>query len=96
MTSWIEDTTEGVILRILVQPRASKSDVVGLHDDRLKIRLKAPPVDGAANKELIAFLSKKLRYKKQDVVLTNGLASRRKTILVKGAPASSIQHTLCP
>ena len=50
----------GVEISVRAQPRASRSEVVGLHGDQLKIRITAPPVEGAANTELIKLLAKLL------------------------------------
>ena len=52
----VQDTKDGAILTIQVQPKASKSECAGLHGDALKIRVAAPPVDGKANGALLAFL----------------------------------------
>ncbi|MDU5840251.1 MAG: DUF167 family protein [Haemophilus parainfluenzae] len=56
--SAIEQTPEGLRLKIILQPKASKDQIVGLHDDELKITISAPPVDGQANTHLLKFLSK--------------------------------------
>lgn len=75
---------EGTIIRALVVPRASKSEVVGWFDGALKIRIAAPPVDGAANKELKETLAKLLGVSKSSVSITGGRNTKRKTILIKG------------
>lgn len=82
--AWIEARKDGLSIRVLVQPRASRSESAGIQDGRLKIRLKAPPVKGAANKELIAFLAKALGVSKGSVTVTSGQSSRRKTVSVEG------------
>jgi uncharacterized protein (TIGR00251 family) len=56
-----------VTIDVRVIPRASRSEVVGLHDGALKVRLAAPPVDGAANAELIKLLAKKFGVAKSEV-----------------------------
>ncbi len=68
-----------LILSLYVQPGASKTEVCGVHDDRIKIRLKAPPVDGKANQALCAFLAEEFDVKKSQVVLKSGETSRLKT-----------------
>jgi hypothetical protein len=55
-----------------------------MHGDAIKIRVAAPPVGGAANAELIAFVSKTLGVPKSDVSIVSGTTGRRKTIVVKG------------
>lgn len=82
--SWCRAAEGGVELLVLVQPRASRTKVVGEHDGRLKIALAAPPVDGEANAALIEFVSDALDVRKADVQLVDGATSRRKRLLVQG------------
>ena len=72
-----------LILHVLIQPRASKDEIVGLHGDRLKIRLKAPPVDGEANKYLIRYLSYIFQLPKKNICVIKGLTSRQKTVSIQ-------------
>lgn len=72
------------LLRLYVQPRASRNALVGLHGDALKICLTSPPVDGKANKAALAFLAKSLQLPKAALVLASGHQSRNKTILIVG------------
>jgi uncharacterized protein (TIGR00251 family) len=82
---WLRPVGGGVVeLDILVQPRASRSRVVGLHDGRLKVQLAAPPVEGAANHALGGLISERLEVARSQVVLVRGQTSRRKTLLVRG------------
>lgn len=74
-----------VELSVLVQPRASRTKVVGEHDGRIKIALAAPPVDGEANAALIEFLADLFDVRKADVTLLDGDTSRRKRLSVRGA-----------
>ena len=78
----ITPTSGGVLLRLQVQPRASRTEVVGLHGDAIKVRLAAPPVDGAANDELIRFLAKALDIPRGAVRLVSGASGRRKQMQV--------------
>ncbi len=71
-------------ISFLVQPRASKTEVVGWHGGAIKIRIKAPPVDGAANKELIRYLSKTLGIPKSSISIATGQSSRRKQVRFEG------------
>lgn len=88
MSPWLKAVEGGSELLVLVQPRASRTKVVGEHDGRLKIALAAPPVDGAANAALIEFLSDELGVRKSDVSLLDGDTGRRKRLAVRGmAPA---------
>jgi uncharacterized protein (TIGR00251 family) len=67
-----------LVLDVHVQPRASKDELVGYHGDRLKIRIKAPPVDGKANQYLIGFLAEVFKVSKRDILLMSGESSREK------------------
>lgn len=84
---WLKPVPGGVELAVLVQPRASRTRVVGEHDGLLKIQLAAPPVDGEANAALLEFLAKKLGVSRRQVTLTSGDASRRKRVTVAGVAA---------
>lgn len=82
--SWFRAVPDGVELLVLVQPRASRTKVVGEHDGRLKIALAAPPVDGEANAALTAFIAQTLGVRKNQVTLLDGETSRRKRVRVDG------------
>ncbi|MBM4780018.1 MAG: YggU family protein [Archangiaceae bacterium] len=88
--SWAKAVAGGVELSVLVQPRASRTKVVGEHDGRLKIALSAPPVDGEANAALIEFLSDELGTKKAAVELIEGDTSRRKRVRVTGVELDAV------
>ncbi|MDP1920801.1 MAG: DUF167 domain-containing protein [Myxococcales bacterium] len=94
--SWLKAIDGGVELLVLVQPRASRTKVVGEHDGRLKIALSAPPVDGEANAALIEFLSDALDVKKASVALVEGDTSRRKRLRVVGVTAETARASLEP
>lgn len=91
---WVRDSAGAVVLEILVQPRASRTRVVGEHDGRLKIQLAAPPVDGEANAALVEFLAGALHVRRSDVVIERGDAGRRKTVRVAGTTAASARGLL--
>ena len=76
------------ILLLHVQPRASRTEIVGRHGDAIKIRLAAPPVDGAANEELVRFLAERLGLRRAQVRLTAGAAARRKRFEIAGLSAA--------
>jgi uncharacterized protein (TIGR00251 family) len=73
-----------LIFNVCVVPRASKSEIVGDLDGALKIRIASPPVDGAANAELIKVLSKKLNVAKNAVEIVGGQTSKQKQIRISG------------
>lgn len=85
-------TARGTSLRfrVHVQPRASRSEIVGLHGDALRIRLAAPPVDGAANEALVAFLADALGIPRSAVRIVSGATSRGKIVEVDGVHVENI------
>ena len=84
-------TREGrIIFNVKVVPRASRSELVGEQDGTLRVRIAAPPVDGAANEELIRLLAKILKVKPGSVTIVSGQASRVKKIAVKGVTAKEL------
>jgi len=91
---WVREAPGGVILEILVQPRASRTRVIGEHDGRLKIQLAAPPVDGEANAALVAFLAHALGARRSDVTIERGDTGRRKTVRVAGLTAVAVRAAL--
>ena len=80
--SWYQKTSGGVAIHVHAQPGAKRTEVVGLHGDRVKVRLASPPVEGKANVCLIEFLADRLKVKRSQVTITSGLSSRRKTVQV--------------
>ncbi|MDP2270524.1 MAG: DUF167 domain-containing protein [Archangium sp.] len=94
MTVWLKEVPGGCELVVLVQPRASRTRVVGEHAGRLKIALAAPPVDGEANAALIEFLSDALNVRKSDVSLIEGETSRRKRLAVRGVAPAQVMAIL--
>ena len=81
------------VLSVSVQPHARRTEVVGLHDGALRIKLAAPPVDGQANAALTAWLAQELGLAKRAVRLRRGAASRHKQLEVD-APAATLQAWL--
>lgn len=81
-----------VVFRVRVVPRASKSEIVGELDGALKVRIASPPVDGAANAELIRLLSKVFDVSRSAVEITAGQASKTKQIKISNlAPGKFLQ-----
>jgi hypothetical protein len=75
-------TCQGYLLKLHVVPGAKKTVVAGLHGDRLKVKVAAPPEKGRANEELLKFLARSLKVPRQAVHLTSGVASRAKVVAV--------------
>ena len=80
----ITKTAAGAAFRVRVQPGASKNEIVGVHEDALRVRVSAAPVQGKANRALVQFLAKQLRLKRSQVEIIRGHTSRIKTIHVIG------------
>jgi hypothetical protein len=74
-----------------VQPRASRSEVVGTHGAALKVRLLAPPVDGAANDALVALLAERLGVPRRAVRIVAGMSSRAKTVEIDGTTEAAVR-----
>jgi uncharacterized protein len=89
----ITELKGSVRLNVHVQPRASRTEIAGVHGTALKVRLHAPPVDGAANDELIDFLSKRLNVPKKSISILAGQSSRAKIIEIAGVSPASV-HAL--
>ena len=90
----VQDTKAGAVLTVHIQPKASTTECVGLHGDAIKIRIAAPPVDGAANGELIRFLARQLSTPLASVQIQSGASGRNKRVLVKGATAQLVRTRL--
>ncbi len=80
----------GVTLAVRVTPRARKNEIVGVAGDALKLKLAAPPVEGAANASLCAFLAEKLGVRKSAVTLIAGQTSRQKVVRVEGVTPDEV------
>ena len=88
---WLTDTPDGAVLNLRIVPRAAKNAIQGEHGDDLKIRLCAPPVDGAANAALVEFLAGAFSLPRARVQLLSGQTSRNKRVLLAGLPASRVR-----
>jgi hypothetical protein len=79
---------------VYCQPGARQTQCVGLHDGKPKIQLKAPPVDGAANQALIAFLSDVLDVPKSAITIELGASGRTKRVAVAGVDDAELSRRL--
>ena len=94
----ITETSEGVTLRLHLQPRASKTEICGIQGDELKVRVTSPPVDDAANKLCIEFFAKMFKLPKSAVSIISGQKSRHKRLHISGADlktTSDLITTFC-
>lgn len=83
-----------VTLSVRIQPRASKNEIVPMENGGLKIRLTAPPVDGAANEALVKFLSDTLSITKSQIEIVSGHSSRNKIIRIEGLTKNETERLL--
>ena len=84
----------GVTLTVRIQPRASKNEAVRLENGGLKIRLTAPPVDGAANEALVKFLADRFSVAKSQVEIVSGHTSRDTIVRVNGVSGEGAESLL--
>ena len=87
-------TGSGVFLDVRVIPRAAKSQITGRRGDALVIRLSAPPVDGAANAELIELFAQALGIPKRNIEIVAGHRSRTKRVRITGVTSADLEK-LC-
>lgn len=73
-----------VLIRLHVQPKASKTRIAGIHDGCLKLAIAAPPVDGKANQEVVKFFAVLLEISSRDITLKSGAQGRRKLLVIDG------------
>ena len=86
------DGNRGVRFAVRIVPRAASSDIVGEHDGALKIRIAAPPVEGAANRELIRFLAKSFKVTQRDVEIISGAGAKTKIVRIKNMSPAEIDR----
>ena len=85
---FIQKHSRGILFKVFLQPRSSKNMIVGLHGDSLKLKVTAPPVDGAANKMCVKFLAECLSVSPSSLEIISGHGSRAKKILLKSEQTS--------
>ncbi|MDZ4200175.1 MAG: DUF167 domain-containing protein [Kiritimatiellia bacterium] len=90
----IMDVEGGCLLTARIVPRASRSEVVGLEAEFVRIRLQAPPVEGKANRALVDFLSDRLQLPRRAVQLISGEKSRMKRVQIAGLSAQETRARL--
>ena len=90
----IRSIDSGVLIDVRVIPRARRSELGGTRGEALLVRLKAPPVDGAANAELIEVMASKLQVAKNAVAIVIGETSRQKRVKVVGLDIATAEARL--
>ena len=87
---WLRALPDGVLLRVHVGPGAKRPGVVGPQGDALRVRVRARPVEGAANRELLALLAGLLGVRPSALSIEDGARGRRKHVLVRGLTAADV------
>ena len=90
----LRETEEGVVLKISVQPKASRQELSGFREGALRLRLTAPPVEGAANEACRAFLAELFQISKSRIQIIRGHQSRQKWIQIQGMTSKTILQRL--
>lgn len=90
----VETRPGSVRFPVRVQPRASRTEVAGTQQGALKVRLQAPPVDGAANEALVEFLADSLGVPRRLVRIVSGASSRTKVVEVTGVDAGAVSRLI--
>lgn len=92
----VRDHPDGATVRVRVVPRARRSALAGRHGDALKLKVAAPPVDGAANDEVRRFLADLSDVRPAEVEIISGERVRDKVVLVRGVAPDQLRTALAP
>ena len=92
----IHSARDGVVIDVRVIPRSQRPGIGGTRGDAVLVRLQSPPVDGAANAELIEVLSDALDVRRQMVTIVAGMASRQKRVHISGVDVATVRARLVP
>ena len=84
---WLQETNDGVVLTVKAVPRAARSEIAGIDDEWLRVRIKAPPVDGKANEALVKFFAEFFTVPKGSVGIISGDTARLKRVKINGMTA---------
>ena len=80
----VKETKKGILLHVLVVPGSAKCGIAGIHDDALRIKITARPIEGLANLECVRFLSHVLGIKKHQITIVSGHKTKKKTVAIEG------------
>ncbi|EGR3222225.1 DUF167 family protein YggU [Vibrio parahaemolyticus] len=83
MSAAVWQDGEDIVLKLYIQPKASRDKIVGLHGEELKIAITAPPVDGKANAHLIKYLAKQFKVAKGLITIEKGELGRHKQVRIQ-------------
>ncbi|MDD2454977.1 MAG: DUF167 domain-containing protein [Kiritimatiellae bacterium] len=91
---WLIEAKDGCVITVKVTPRAAKSEILGAESEWLRVRVKAPPVDGKANTALIALFADVLGLHKRSVSVVAGQTARLKRVRVDGVTADEVSKIM--
>ncbi|NOQ85490.1 MAG: YggU family protein [Deltaproteobacteria bacterium] len=91
---WIIEEDGAVIMNVLLQPRASKNELVGIHGDCLKIKVTSPPVENKANKKLCEYLSGLIGISKSKIEVVKGEKMRIKKVKISDSTLAEVRKKL--
>jgi len=91
---WLKEHEGGVVVEVLLQPRASRNELAGEQGGRLKIKVTSPPVEGMANKKLCEFLADLLGIGKQRIQVIAGQAARIKRVRISDVSLDEVRKKL--
>lgn len=94
MVQFCRERRGALTISLHVQPKARKTEIIGVHGDAIKVKVASPPVDGAANEELVRFFAELLGLPKSRVLVKQGGRSRRKLLEIEGATAAGLTDLL--
>ncbi len=90
----LREEADGVSFEVRVQPRSSKTEISGIQDGVLRVRLTSPPLDGAANKQCIELLSRKMKIPKRAIRIASGAKARSKRLKILGLGVEEMRNIL--
>jgi uncharacterized protein (TIGR00251 family) len=90
------ESRDGIVFKVQVVPRASRTEIVGEHNGALRVRIAAAPVDGAANEELVRLLARSLRVPRSSVEITAGHSAKLKTVCIAGIELLALENLFAP
>ncbi|MCX7943440.1 MAG: DUF167 domain-containing protein [Deltaproteobacteria bacterium] len=94
MSDYITKIKDGVILRVIVHPRANKNAIIGVYRDMLKVQVTAPPLGNSANEMLIELLASSLKIPKSQISITVGKSSRQKILKISSVKFEKVKSML--
>jgi uncharacterized protein (TIGR00251 family) len=90
----VSEDERGTTFTVRVVPRASRSEITGMYEGALRVRIAAPPVEGAANSELVRLLAKRLKVPQNAVRIISGAGSKNKIVRVQGVTPAAVSQLI--